>query len=196
MSSFPFLPRTISLVDRHSGIYQGTARCRCSHSTGAITADTVQIERSGCSGTSADSEHLYSITHSPGAANAFRRPPPSSYFGHLRPQREQRNAAFLHLTRATRTGASRSGESSMDTSSTTMPLTLSKRLNIFFIRRFLWFFFLVEKQTYRKRPSHPHNQRLNDETTPTKTTQEPEMVTLHLEELLPMCNSSKRFPRL
>uniref|UniRef100_UPI0034A52C2B hypothetical protein n=1 Tax=Bifidobacterium pseudocatenulatum TaxID=28026 RepID=UPI0034A52C2B len=25
--------------------------------------DTVQIERSGCSGTSADSEHLYSITH-------------------------------------------------------------------------------------------------------------------------------------
>lgn len=117
------------------------------------------------------------------------------YFGHLRPQREQRNAAFLHLTRATRTGASRSGESSMDTSSTTMPLTLSKRLNMFFIRRFLWFFFLVEKQTYRKRPSHPHNQRLNDETTPTKTTQEPEMVTLHLEELLPMCNSSKRFPR-
>lgn len=60
-----FLPRTISLVDRHSGIHQGTGRCRCSHSTGAITADTVQIERSGCSGTSADSEHLYSITHSP-----------------------------------------------------------------------------------------------------------------------------------
>ena len=52
------------MVDRHSGIHQGTARCRCSHSTGAITADTVQIERSGCSGTSADSEHLYSITHS------------------------------------------------------------------------------------------------------------------------------------
>ncbi|MFQ8950333.1 MAG: transposase [Bifidobacterium pseudocatenulatum] len=66
MSSFPFLPRTISLVDKHSGIYQGTGRCRCSHSTGAITADTVQIERSGCSGTSADSEHLYSITHSAG----------------------------------------------------------------------------------------------------------------------------------
>ena len=109
--------------------------------------------------------------------------------------RSASNAAFLHLTRATRTGASRSGESSMGTSSTTMPLTLSKRLNMFFIRRFLWFFFLVEKQTYRKRPSHPHNQRLNDETTPTKTTQEPEMVTLHLEELLPMCNSSKRFPR-
>ena len=65
MSSSPFLPRTISLVDRHSGIYQGTGRCRCSHSTGAITADTVQIERSGCSGTSADSEHLYSITHRP-----------------------------------------------------------------------------------------------------------------------------------
>ena len=62
----------------------------------------------------------------------------------------------------------------MDMSSTTMPLTLSKRLNMFFIRRFLWFFFLVEKQTHRKRPSHPHNQRLNDETTPTKTTQEPE----------------------
>lgn len=195
MSSFPFLPRTISLVDRHSGIHQGTGRCRCSHSTGAITADTVQIERSGCSGTSADSEHLYSITHSPDAANAFS-PPPSSYFGHLRPQREQRNAAFLHLTRATRTGASRGGESSMDTSLTTMPLTLSKRLNMFFIRRFLWFFFLVEKQTYRKRPSHPHNQRLNDETTPTKTTQEPEMVTLHLEELAPMCDSSKRFPQL
>lgn len=64
MPSFPFLPRTISLADRHSGIHQGTGRCRCSHSTGAITADTVQIERSGCSGTSADSEHLYSITHS------------------------------------------------------------------------------------------------------------------------------------
>lgn len=120
---------------------------------------------------------------------------PSSYLGHLRPQREQRNAPLLRRTRTTRTGAGRSGESSMDTSSTTMPLTLSKRLNMFFIRRFLWFFFLVEKQTYRKRPSHPHNQRLNDEPTPTKTTQEPEMVTLHLEELLPMCNSSKRFPR-
>ena len=39
------------------------------------------------------------------------------------------NAAFLHLTRATRTGTSRSGESSMDTSSTTMPLTFSNRLN-------------------------------------------------------------------
>jgi len=73
------------------------------------------------------------------------------------------------------TGASRNGESSMDTSSTTMPLTLNKRLNMFFIRRFLWFFFLIEKQTYRKRPSHPHNQRLNDETTPTKTTQEPQI---------------------
>lgn len=69
VSSFPFLPRTTSLVDRHSGIHQGTGRCRCSHSTGAITADTVQIERSGCSGTSADSEHLYSITHT-------CRPPP------------------------------------------------------------------------------------------------------------------------
>ena len=51
------------MVDRHSGIYQGTGRCRCSHSTGAITADAVQIERSGCSGTSADSEHLYLITY-------------------------------------------------------------------------------------------------------------------------------------
>lgn len=65
------------MVDRHSGIYQGTARCRCSHSTGAITADTVQIERSGCSGTSADSEHLYSITHTdqrhPGAFRTHAR---------------------------------------------------------------------------------------------------------------------------
>ena len=147
--------------------------------------------------------HTRSRTHEldPIAAEVLVPPTPFAapvvvFRAYLRPQREQRNAAFLHLTRATRTGASRSGESSMDTSSTTMPLTLSKRLNMFFIRRFLWFFFLVEKQTYRKRPSHPHNQRLNDETTPTKTTQEPEMVTLHLEELLPMCDSSKRFPRL
>ena len=146
--------------------------------------------------------HTRSRTHEldPIAAEVLVPPTPFAapvvvFRAYLRPQREQRNAAFLHLTRATRTGASRSGESSMDTSSTTMPLTLSKRLNMFFIRRFLWFFFLVEKQTYRKRSSHPHNQRLNDEPTPTKTTQEPEMVTLHLEELLPMCNSSKRFPR-
>ncbi|WP_206538284.1 hypothetical protein, partial [Bifidobacterium pullorum] len=33
--------------------------------------------------------------------------------------------------------------------------------------------FLVEKQTYRKRPSHLRIQRLNDEPPPTKTTQEP-----------------------
>ena len=64
MSSFPFLPRTISLVDRHSGIHQGTRRCRCSYFTGTVTAGDVQIERSRCTETSADSEHLYSITHS------------------------------------------------------------------------------------------------------------------------------------
>ena len=51
------------MVDRHSGIYQGTGRCRCSHSTGAITADTVQIERSRCTETSADAEHFYLITY-------------------------------------------------------------------------------------------------------------------------------------
>lgn len=61
-----------------------------------------------------------------------RSPPPSSYLGHLRPQREQRNAPFLRRTRTTRTGAGRSGESSMDTSSTTMPLTFSNRLNQLF----------------------------------------------------------------
>lgn len=54
---------------------------------------------------------------------------PSSYLGHLRPQRDQRNAPLLRRTRTTRTGAGRSGESSMDTSSTTMPLTFSNRLN-------------------------------------------------------------------
>lgn len=63
MSSFPFLPGTISLVDRHSGIHQGTRRCRCSYSTGTITAGNVQIERSRCTETSADAEHLYSITY-------------------------------------------------------------------------------------------------------------------------------------
>lgn len=52
------------MVDRHSGIYQGTGRCRCSHSTGAITAAcNVQIERSRCTETSADAEHLYLITY-------------------------------------------------------------------------------------------------------------------------------------
>ena len=63
MSSFPFLPGTISLVDRHSGIHQGTGRCRCYHSTGTTTAGNVQIERSGCTGTSADAGHLYLITY-------------------------------------------------------------------------------------------------------------------------------------
>ncbi len=61
-----------------------------------------------------------------------RPPPPLSYPGAFRPQREQRNAPFPHLTRATRTGASRSGESSNDTSSTTMSLTFSNRLNMLF----------------------------------------------------------------
>lgn len=51
------------MVDKHSGIYQGTGRCRCSHSTGTVTDDTVQIERSGCTETSADAEHLYLITY-------------------------------------------------------------------------------------------------------------------------------------
>lgn len=64
MSSFPFLPRTISLVDRHSGIYQGTRRCRCSRSTGITAACNVQIERSRCTETSADAEHFYLITYS------------------------------------------------------------------------------------------------------------------------------------
>ena len=43
----------------------------------------------------------------------------------------------------------------MGTSSTTMPLTLSKRLNMFFIRRFLWFFFLVEKTNLQETPLTP-----------------------------------------
>lgn len=51
------------MVDKHSGIHQGTGRCRCSHPTGTITAGNVQIERSGCTGTSADAEHLYLITY-------------------------------------------------------------------------------------------------------------------------------------
>ena len=55
--------------------------------------------------------------------------PPLSHPGAFRPQREQRNAPLPHLTRATRTGASRSGESSNDTSSTIMSLTFSNRLN-------------------------------------------------------------------
>ena len=40
-------------------------------------------------------------------------------------------------------------------------------------RRFPRLYFLVEKQTYRKRPSHIGIQRLTDEPPPTKTTQEP-----------------------
>lgn len=52
------------MVDRHSGIYQGTGRCRCSHSTGTVTAGNVRIERSRCTETSADAEHLHSITYS------------------------------------------------------------------------------------------------------------------------------------
>lgn len=51
------------MVDRHSGIYQGTGRCRCSHPTDTTTDDTVQIERSGCTETSADAGHLYLITY-------------------------------------------------------------------------------------------------------------------------------------
>ena len=62
----------------------------------------------------------------------LRPPPPLSYPGAFRPQREQRNAPFPHLTRATRTGASRSGESSNDTSSTIMSLTFGNRLNMLF----------------------------------------------------------------
>ena len=41
-------------------------------------------------------------------------------------------------------------------------------------RRFPRLYFLVEKQTYRKRPSHIGIQRLTDEPPPTKTTQEPQ----------------------
>ena len=58
-----------------------------------------------------------------------RSPPLSSYLGHLRPQREHLSAAFRHCTRTTSAGAGRNGESSTDTSSTTMPLTFSNRLN-------------------------------------------------------------------
>ena len=58
--------------------------------------------------------------------------PPLSYLGAFRPQREQRDAPFPHLTRATRTGAPRSGESSNDTSPTTMSSTFSNRLNMLF----------------------------------------------------------------
>ena len=57
---------------------------------------------------------------------------PVVVLGALAPQREQRNAPFLRRTRTTRTGAGRSGESSTDTSSTTMPLTFSNRLNQLF----------------------------------------------------------------
>lgn len=63
MSSFPFLPGTIGLVDRHSVIYQGTRRCRCSYPTGIIAACNVQIERSRCTETSAGAEHFYLITY-------------------------------------------------------------------------------------------------------------------------------------
>ena len=42
-------------------------------------------------------------------------------------------------------------------------------------RRFPRLYFLVEKQTYRKRPSHIGIQRLTDEPPPTKTTQEPDL---------------------
>ena len=49
-----------------------------------------------------------------------RSPPPSSYSGHLRPQREHRGAAFGHRTRTTGAGAGHNGESSAGTSSTTI----------------------------------------------------------------------------
>ena len=101
-------------------------------------------------------------------------PPPSSYFGHLRPQREQRNAAFLHLTRATRTGASCSGESSNDTSSTIIhALDVEQPFEYLLHKAFSVVLFLVEKQTYRKRPSRQGTQRFSNEPPPTKTTQEP-----------------------
>lgn len=58
-----------------------------------------------------------------------RSPSASSYLGHLRPQREHPSAVFRHRPRTTGAGAGRNGESSTDTSSTTMPLTFSNRLN-------------------------------------------------------------------
>lgn len=61
----------------------------------------------------------------------------------------------------------------MDTSSTTMPLTFSNRLNMFFIRRFLSPVFLNKKHDTENAPSHLGIQRLTDEPPPTKTTQEP-----------------------
>lgn len=45
---------------------------------------------------------------------------PSSYSGHLRPQREHRGAAFRHRTRTTGAGAGHNGESSAGTSSMTI----------------------------------------------------------------------------
>lgn len=66
-------------------------------------------------------------------------------------------------------GPGRSGPSTILADSTTMPLTLRRRLNMPFIRRFPWFVSLVGKQNTRKRPLRLRNQRLNDEPTPTKT---------------------------
>ena len=99
-------------------------------------------------------------------------PPPLSYLGAFRPQREQRDAPFPHLTRATRTGASRSGESSNDTS-TIMSLTFSNRLNTLFNQGAFLGCVLGRKTNPQETPSHLRIQRLNDEPPPTKTTQEP-----------------------
>lgn len=91
MSSFPFLPGTIGLVDKHSGIYQGTRRCRCSRSTGIIAACNVQIERSRCTETSADAEHFYLITYTP----ECRLPAP--HLDHQRGSGTQRGIIHRHV---------------------------------------------------------------------------------------------------
>lgn len=155
MSSFPFLPRTISLVDRHSGIYQGTRRCRCSRSTGIIAACNVQIERSRCTETSADAEHFYLITYTP----ECRLPAPHP--DHQRGSGTQRGIVHRHV---------------LDDHAFDVQQSFELALQL---RRFLRLYFLVEKQTYRKRPSHIGIQRLTDEPPPTKTTQAPKNSSYH-----------------
>lgn len=166
MSSFPFIPRTISLVDRHSGIHQGTRRCRCSYSTGTVTAGNVQIERSRCTETSADAEHLYLITYTP----ECRLPAPHP--DHQRGSGTQRGIVHRHV---------------LDDHAFDVQQSFELALQL---RRFLRLYFLVEKQTYRKRPSHIGIQRLTDEPPPTKTTQAPKTV-----HITPSNRQKKHQPR-
>ena len=92
------------------------------------------------------------------ATRATQRAPPAPHLDHQDGSRAQRRVVDGHV---------------LDDHALDVQQSFELALQL---RRFLRLYFLVEKQTYRKRPSHIGIQRLTDEPPPTKTTQEPKNI--------------------